>query len=140
METTKGTAGVAWMLLATVLYTGANLCVKALAHLPTQELVFFAIHCFARTHRRVAKMARLFTARSKSKVVADSWHFRNNWTRYIFPHVAIHSNRKCYGYPIPQSNFHSLARPIFRWTKIDASSSMGLFRDGIYRRFNGQRI
>ena len=28
------------MVLATVLYTAANLCVKALAHLPTQELVF----------------------------------------------------------------------------------------------------
>jgi len=40
METSKGTSGVAWMLLATVLYTAANLCVKALAHLPTQELVF----------------------------------------------------------------------------------------------------
>lgn len=36
----KSTAGVAWMLLATVLYTAANLCVKALAHLPTEELVF----------------------------------------------------------------------------------------------------
>lgn len=40
MDMSKGTAGVAWMLLATVLYTAANLCVKALAHLPTQELVF----------------------------------------------------------------------------------------------------
>ena len=40
MDSTKATAGVAWMLLATVLYTAANLCVKALAHLPTQELVF----------------------------------------------------------------------------------------------------
>ena len=28
------------MVLATILYTAANLCVKALAHLPTQELVF----------------------------------------------------------------------------------------------------
>ena len=28
------------MVLATVFYTAANLCVKALAHLPTQELVF----------------------------------------------------------------------------------------------------
>lgn len=33
-------AGIAWMLLATVLYTSANLCVKALGHLPTEELVF----------------------------------------------------------------------------------------------------
>ncbi|MFZ9055386.1 MAG: DMT family transporter [Flavobacteriales bacterium] len=36
----QATAGVAWMVLATVLYTAANLCVKALAHLPTEELVF----------------------------------------------------------------------------------------------------
>lgn len=32
--------GIAWMLLATVLYTAANVCVKALGHLPTEELVF----------------------------------------------------------------------------------------------------
>jgi drug/metabolite transporter (DMT)-like permease len=36
----KPTAGIAWMLTATVLYTAANLCVKSLAHLPTEELVF----------------------------------------------------------------------------------------------------
>lgn len=36
----KATAGIAWMLAATLLYTAANLCVKALAHLPTEELVF----------------------------------------------------------------------------------------------------
>ena len=36
----QGTSGIAWMMLATILYTAANLCVKALAHLPTQELVF----------------------------------------------------------------------------------------------------
>ena len=36
----RATSGIAWMVLATVLYTAANLCVKALAHLPTQELVF----------------------------------------------------------------------------------------------------
>jgi len=36
----KGTAGVAWMLTATVLYTAANLCVKSLSHLPTEQLVF----------------------------------------------------------------------------------------------------
>ena len=40
MSTSQATAGVAWMILATVFYTAANLCVKALAHLPTQELVF----------------------------------------------------------------------------------------------------
>lgn len=33
-------AGIAWMLLATVFYTAANICVKALGHLPTEELVF----------------------------------------------------------------------------------------------------
>ena len=33
-------AGIVWMLIATVLYTSANLCVKALGHLPTEELVF----------------------------------------------------------------------------------------------------
>lgn len=38
--TGRATSGIAWMVLATVLYTAANLCVKALAHLPTQELVF----------------------------------------------------------------------------------------------------
>ncbi|MGY8941509.1 MAG: DMT family transporter [Flavobacteriales bacterium] len=36
----QATTGVAWMLTATVLYTAANLCVKSLAHLPTEELVF----------------------------------------------------------------------------------------------------
>ena len=40
MSQSKATAGVAWMLLATVMYTSANLTVKALAHLPTMELVF----------------------------------------------------------------------------------------------------
>lgn len=38
--TGRATSGIAWMVLATILYTAANLCVKALAHLPTQELVF----------------------------------------------------------------------------------------------------
>lgn len=33
-------SGIAWMLTATILYTTANLCVKSLAHLPTEELVF----------------------------------------------------------------------------------------------------
>lgn len=33
-------AGIAWMVLATLLYTAANVCVKMLGHLPTEELVF----------------------------------------------------------------------------------------------------
>lgn len=33
-------AGIAWMLVATVFYTAANICVKALGNLPTEELVF----------------------------------------------------------------------------------------------------
>ena len=32
MMQTKATAGIAWMISATVLYTAANLCVKSLAH------------------------------------------------------------------------------------------------------------
>lgn len=40
MPQTKATSGIAWMISAAVLYTAANLCVKALAHLPTEELVF----------------------------------------------------------------------------------------------------
>lgn len=40
MAQTKATEGIAWMISATVLYTAANLCVKSLAHLPTEELVF----------------------------------------------------------------------------------------------------
>lgn len=40
MASNQATAGVAWMVLATILYTAANLCVKALSHLPTEELVF----------------------------------------------------------------------------------------------------
>ena len=81
----QATTGVAWMLTATVLYTAANLCVKSLAHLPTEELVFLG---------------------RKPKMAANSRHLWNHRFGSILSHDSLYTPCQRHGNPIPQPHIY----------------------------------
>ena len=108
MMQTKATAGIAWMISATVLYTAANLCVKSLAHLPTEELVFLR----SATSLILAGSWLLWKGKSllgvNRKMVAHPRHFRDDWLGDLLSYNPLHSARERDCDPVFESHFHGV--------------------------------